>query len=102
VDPPRHPYSLSAYAPTDALYREDIAALVQRGAEYVDLSRAPQIRPADFYDLDHLRPSGRATFSRLLVDELDGRWNGAPDGLQNNGRDTQLPSTKSRSRKRPR
>ena len=89
VDPPRHPYSLSAYAPTDALYRADIAALVQRGAEYVDLSRAPQIRPADFYDLDHLRPSGRATFSRLLVEAFDGRLNGAQDSLQNNGRDTQ-------------
>jgi hypothetical protein len=89
VDPPRHPFSLLAYAPTDAFYREDIAALVQRGAEYVDLSHIPQIRPADFYDLDHLRPSGRATFSRLLVDAFDGRLNGTQDGLKHNGRDTQ-------------
>jgi hypothetical protein len=89
VDPPRHPYSLSAYAPVDAIYRKEIAALVERGAKYVDLSQAPQIGPADFYDLDHLRPSGRSTFSRLLIEAFDGWLNGAEADLRRDERDNQ-------------
>jgi hypothetical protein len=77
VDPPRHPYSLSAYSPVKNLYRDEIAALVDHGAKYLDLSQAPQIGAADFYDLDHLRPSGQATLSRLLLDAIGTQLNGA-------------------------
>jgi hypothetical protein len=76
MEPPRHPYSIEAYAAIDPLYRGDIAALTKSGAKYIDLSKAAAIGPESFYDLDHLRPAGRSEFSRLFVRTLETALNG--------------------------
>jgi hypothetical protein len=71
IELPRHSRSRAAYAPIDQVYREAAHNLIRRGAEYVDFSSGTGVVDSDFYDLDHLRPSGREKVSTIFLRKLE-------------------------------
>jgi hypothetical protein len=84
---PRHSRSQAAYAPIDRAYREATHDLMRRGAEYMDLSNGTGIADSDFYDLDHLRPSGRERLSSVLLRALEERLDQPPKRTSESGTD---------------